>query len=38
MFGDPLLHPSADGRLDIALLLGQKMINTKQLQRSGSSH
>jgi hypothetical protein len=35
---DPLLHEFPNCRLDIALFLGKKMINAKQLERSDSAH
>ena len=35
---DPLFHEFTNCRLDIALLLGEKMINAKQLKRSDSAH
>ncbi len=35
---DPLFHPFPNCCLDIALFIGEKMINIKQLERSGSAH
>ena len=32
------LHPVPDSRLDVAFIVGQKMINPKQFERSSTAH